>query len=97
IRAVGPGLTPFGVTNALPTPRLTVYGGTVQVGTNAGWSTATNASEITAAAAATGAFALTPGSQDSALLLTLTPGAYTAEIASRGGSGTALVEVYEVP
>lgn len=97
IRAVGPGLTPFGVTHALPAPRLNLYAGSIQTGTNSGWSTAANSNEIAAAAAATGAFALTPGSQDSALLLTLAPGAYTAEIASRGGSGTALVEVYEVP
>lgn len=97
IRAVGPGLAPFGVTDALSSPRLTLYSGSVQTHTNAGWNTATSAAEIATAAAAAGAFALAPGSQDAALLLTLPPGSYTAEITTRGGSGTALVEVYEVP
>lgn len=97
IRAIGPGLTPFGVTAALATPRLTVYAGSIQIGANAGWDTAAGADQIAAAATATGAFPLAAGSQDAALILTLAPGSYTAEIASRGGSGTALVEVYEVP
>ena len=44
-----------------------------------------------------GAFALAQGSADSALLLTLQPGSYTAEVAGVGGTtGIALVEVYQV-
>ena len=49
------------------------------------------------AARQTGAFALVPGSADSALLVTLPPGAYTAVLDSpTGAGGVALVEVYEV-
>jgi hypothetical protein len=45
----------------------------------------------------TGAFKLPRGSNDSALLLTLAPGAYTAQLTGRNNSsGIALVEVYEV-
>jgi hypothetical protein len=45
----------------------------------------------------TGAFPLPRGSNDSALLLTLPPGAYTAQVTGRNQSqGVALVEVYEV-
>jgi sugar lactone lactonase YvrE len=45
-----------------------------------------------------GAFSFTPGSADSALVLTLPPGAYTAEVTGAdGGSGVALVEIYELP
>jgi hypothetical protein len=46
-----------------------------------------------------GAFAWTaPSSADSALLLTLPPGAYTAQVSGfSGDTGVALVEVYEVP
>lgn len=45
----------------------------------------------------TGAFKLPRGSNDSALLLTLPPGAYTAQVTGRNNSsGVALVEIYEV-
>jgi hypothetical protein len=45
-----------------------------------------------------GAFELTVGSSDAALLITLAPGTYTAQIAGVGGAtGEAIVEVYEVP
>lgn len=50
------------------------------------------------AAGRTGAFPLPRGSQDSALLLTLAPGTYTAVVTGRenNSSGVALVEIYEV-
>jgi hypothetical protein len=39
-----------------------------------------------------------PGSRDSAILTTLPPGAYTAQVSGAGGdTGVALVAVYEVP
>ena len=43
--------------------------------------------------------ALAAGSRDSALVLNLFPGAYTAQVTSADGtgSGQALVEVYELP
>jgi hypothetical protein len=44
-----------------------------------------------------GAFSLTPGSNDAAILVALPPGSYTAELAGAGGTtGIGLVEVYEV-
>jgi hypothetical protein len=44
------------------------------------------------------AFALGAGSQDGALVLTLPPGAYTAQVSGVGNAtGVGLVEVYEVP
>jgi hypothetical protein len=68
------------------------------VGSNTGWGTASNASAVSAAAASSGAFPLGAGSADSALLLTLPPGAYTAVITGGGGSsGIALVETYLIP
>ena len=64
---------------------------------NTGWGTAPNAAEISAAASAVGAFALPDGSADSALLVTLAPGVYTAQVSgSGGGTGIGLVEVYTV-
>jgi hypothetical protein len=46
-----------------------------------------------------GAFPLTAGSKDAAVVLTLTAGkSYTVQVAgANGGVGEALVEVYEVP
>jgi len=44
--------------------------------------------------AAVGAFALTAGSADSALVVTLPQGAYSATVT--GSTGVALVEIYEV-
>jgi hypothetical protein len=55
---------------------------------------------VTAGAARdAGAFALPPGSRDAAVILTLAPGAYTAQVtAAEGiGTGTALIELYELP
>ena len=97
IRAVGPGLTPFGVTGVVEKPRLAVFSGAVEVARNLGWSTSPDAAGITQAALAAGAFPLANGSADSALLINLAPGAYTAQVSGVAGTtGVALVEVYEV-
>lgn len=54
--------------------------------------------QLAAAAAAVGAFALVPGSADSAVLLTLGPGAYTMQVLGvNSATGAALVEIYELP
>jgi sugar lactone lactonase YvrE len=51
-----------------------------------------------AAMAQVGAFSLASGSADGAMILTLPPGGYTAEVSGAdGGLGVALVEIYEVP
>jgi hypothetical protein len=98
IRAVGPTLTTFGVTGVLADPTITLYRGTTALATNDNWSGATNAVEISATAAAVGAFALPAGSRDAALLTTLLAGNYTAIVSGVGNTtGTALVELYVVP
>lgn len=99
IRADGPALTAFGVPNALPAPALSVYNANGNlVASNVGWSANSNAAQIVAEASAVGAFPLVPGSPDSALVLTLPPGAYTAVVSSQDGEpGIALVEVYQGP
>jgi hypothetical protein len=95
IRASGPALVPLGVTGTLADPELQLYTGSTLLGTNVGWGGSAN---IVAAAAAVGAFAWTNlSSSDSALLVTLPPGSYTAEVSGASGdTGVALVEVYEV-
>jgi len=96
IRASGPALATFGVAGMLPDPQLSLLQSTgIVLATNAGWGGST---QIANAAHSVGAFAWTEGSQDSALLVTLPPGAYTAQVAGLSGdTGVALIEVYEVP
>jgi hypothetical protein len=99
IRGVGPALAAFGVPGVLAKPVLTVYNSSgTAVQSNTGWQTAPNPAEITSVGAAVGAFALAGGSADSALVLALPPGSYTAEVTGvNGTTGIALVEVYQAP
>jgi hypothetical protein len=63
-------------------------------GTWAGQASPADATHATFASV--GAFDLSNGTADSALVVTLPAGAYTAEISGSGnGTGVALVEVYE--
>lgn len=93
IRAIGPGLIPLGVTNAHPNPRLTLYSGTTVIALNDNWAGTT---ELTAAGAQTGAFAVGSTTRDAMLLVNLQPGGYTAQINGDGAAGDVIVEVYEL-
>jgi len=100
VRAIGPSLTAFGVAGALADPRLRVFTGAALIAENDNWSIVPADTAATVQAARdTGAFALANGSKDAALILTLAPGAYTAQVSGADGTGTgvALIEVYEVP
>ena len=96
IRASGPTLATFGVQNVMPDPQINVFNSnTTVIASNAGWAGDTS---ITAAQTAVGAFAFTSTtSKDSAVLITLAPGSYSAQATSASGAaGTTLIEVYEV-
>ena len=93
VTAIGPALTAAGIANALPDPVLTLFrssDGSV-LATNDDWSTAPNASAIQAAGFA-------PGQpRESAIMMTLQPGAYTAIVSGAGNTaGVGIVAVYEV-
>ncbi len=96
IRGDGPVLSTFSVPSPLADPVVTVFNNTGSVvATNTGWGTNTNPAAVSTAALEVGAFALPSSSADSALLLTLPPGAYTVQITSaKGNSGIALFEAY---
>jgi len=97
IRAIGPTLASFGVSGVLADPQLTLFSGTTTIAANDNWSSAANSAEVTSAAASAGAFALTNGSRDAALLVELAAGSYTVAVSGVGGAtGTALVEIYVV-
>lgn len=92
IRAVGPGLTPLGVSGALADPTMELFQGTNVIASNDDWS-GTQASSLTAEA---GGFSLPASSKDSVLVKTLAPGGYTVQIKGKGASGEVIFEVYEV-
>jgi len=96
IRGIGPALAGFGVSGALAAPVLSLYNSSsVLMATNSDWG---GEPVLAEAMAESGAFALSPGSNDTALLVTLPPGAYTAQVSGANSTtGVGLIEVYEVP
>ncbi len=96
IRASGPTLTTYGVTGVMPDPQINVYSGSTVIASNAGWA---GDASIATIASTIGAFPYASStSKDSAVLITLAPGSYTAQASSSSGTaGTTIVEVYEVP
>ena len=100
IRGSGPALIPFGVSGTLPDPQLQLYQGngdgtSTLLQSNTGWG---GDAQIAAVAGSVGAFSWGPlATPDSAILVTLPPGAYTVQVSGASGdTGIALVEVYEV-
>ena len=93
-RAIGPGLIPFGVPGVVSDPALTLYDSKgVVLRFNDDWSSS-DASTFSSV----GAFGLTAGSRDAAIVTTLDPGNYVVSATGfRGAQGTVLLEVYEVP
>jgi hypothetical protein len=93
IVATGPSLVPFGITNALPNPMLTLVRSSDQavIATNNDWQTDANQAALSAAGFA-------PSNPlEAALLVNLAPGAYTAIVEGVGGvTGVSVIGVYEV-
>lgn len=90
IRALGPSLAQFGLTNVLPDTTLELHDSTgAPIATNDDWQDAANAQSIPAA--------LRPSNElESAIFTTLSRGAYTAVLRGYGNStGIGLVEVYD--
>ena len=91
-RAIGPSLIPLGLPNALPDPTLEIHNGQGGiVATNDDWQTDSRAGEVPD-------LKLAPtDSRESAVLRTLTPGAYTAIVRGKDNTkGVALIEAYQV-
>jgi hypothetical protein len=95
VRAVGPTLTDYDVTGVLSDPMVTIYNSSsVSFASNDDWG---GSPELSSTFTKVGAFNLPASSKDAAILLTLTPGAYTAVVSGiNGATGVALVEVYAV-
>ena len=91
VRARGPSLTSGGIANALPDPLLQLVRSSDQalIAVNDNWQQASNAAELQASGFAPA------NALESAILVTLPPGAYTAIVSGVGNStGVGIVEVY---
>ena len=65
---------------------------------NTVWGSGANPSQIASVSSLVGAFPLATGSADSALVVALSPGAYTMQVSGvNNTTGVALAELYEVP
>ena len=102
LRNVGPTLGGFGVSGTLVDPQLTLKrfdptaGTYVDVASNDNWGSTTALTTLMSTTASLGAFALTTGSGDSALLVDLPPGQYSATAGGvNDGTGIALLELYD--
>lgn len=92
LRGIGPSLGAFGVADALQDPTLELNGADgALITANDNWPGNLNAAEI----AASGLAPLNPN--ESALLISVAPGSYTAVLrGSSGSTGTGLVELYDL-
>jgi hypothetical protein len=90
VRAIGPSLAASGLSGVLSDPKLTIYDSTgTAIASNDNWQDNVNSIDIQKNALAP------PNPLESALVLHLPAGAYTAiESGADGGTGIGLVEVY---
>jgi len=92
VRAIGPSLASYGVSGVLSDPTLTIYDSTGSViASNDNWQDNINAIDIQKNGLAP------PNSSESALVLHLPAGAYTAVVrGANDGTGVGLAEVYSL-
>ena len=92
IRALGPSLMQFGVTNPLPDPRLQLFdqNGTL-LASNDNWQSDANQADLIMS------YGLAPPNNlESAIATRLAPGRYTAIVSGKNNqTGVALIEVYD--
>jgi len=94
IRAAGPSLAALNVAGTLADPKLVLRNsGQAFVAENDTFSPS-----LSTLFAGNGAFAFVPGAKDAALIVSLQPGGYTVTVSGAdGGTGNAIVEIYELP
>jgi hypothetical protein len=91
VRARGPSLVPTGIANPLLNPTLRLYSGQTVIAENDDYGSASNAAQLQASGFAPS------DALESAILITLAPGPYTAIVAGANGTtGVGLIEVFEV-
>jgi len=94
IRAGGPSLGALGVGGTLVDPKLVLRDSNQAIIAE----NDTYAAALVPVFTSVGAFGFVPGAKDAALIVSLPPGGYTVTVSGAdGGTGTAIVEVYELP
>jgi cyclophilin family peptidyl-prolyl cis-trans isomerase len=93
VRAIGPSLTPFGISNALTDPTLELHDGNGGlVDSNDDWMNSPQKTQIQNSGLAPS------NAKESACLQLLPPGGYTAVVhGANSGTGIGSVEVYQLP
>lgn len=96
LRGLGPVLASLGISSAAPSVRINLLSPTGEIlASNNGWDAAgTDSSRVQSVSSNVGAFAVSAGSADSAMVVDLTPGRYVLEVLSPEG-GLALAEIYD--
>src|SRR5207302_497210 len=92
LRALGPSLSnpPVSLAGTLRDPTISLFSGSTMIGFNDNWADASNAQSIDPS--------LRPSNgSESAILISLAPGAYTAIVrGANAGTGIGLVEVFDL-
>jgi hypothetical protein len=100
VRAIGPSLIPFGITDALANPTLEIHDASnAIVASNDNWKTTQVGGLITADQSADiAASGLAPGNdQEAAIIAELAPGSYTAVVRGLGDTvGTGVVDAFDL-
>jgi hypothetical protein len=100
VRAIGPSLIPFGITDALANPTLEIHDSNdTIVATNDNWKTTQVGGIITGdQSQQINASGVAPGDdKESAIIANLAPGSYTALVRGAGNSvGTGVVDAYDL-
>lgn len=95
IRGLGPSLASFGLQGVMVDPTLELHQGSATIGRNDNWKTRSDGTSQQAEIQGTGI----PPSNDleSAIVITLTPGSYTAILSDKNnGPGLGIVEIYDL-
>jgi hypothetical protein len=97
IRAVGPTLSQFGLSGLLQRPKIKIYSGATLIHESAPGSRIPSIDVARSANLLGGAFALPDWSDDTVVVESFDPGAYTIQVSGEhDGTGVAVVEVYDL-
>jgi hypothetical protein len=100
VRAIGPSLVPFGISDAVANPTLDIFdSNNVKIASNDNWRTTQIGGIITSdQAAEINSSGLAPGNDaESAIIANLAPGSYTAVVRGAGDTvGTGVVDAFDI-
>jgi hypothetical protein len=100
VRAIGPALAAFGITDALANPTLDIFeASATKIASNNDWKTTQSGGLITGdqTAEITASTVAPTNDLESAIIADLAPGSYTAVVRGDGNTvGTALVDAYDL-